>query len=99
MVEKTTPTSKEKPYCTYPLWSDIDQVWVCCHGGTNCGGCSAFPNACVDKSKLDYKDYWKDKYKLQRNMEWDTPWKFCPWCGTMLAVHPRMHICGEPDID
>ena len=49
------------------------------------------------KSSRDSKNYWKNRYAEQRAMEKETRWKFCPWCGSMLAVYPEGLICGESD--
>jgi len=40
------PAPNERPFCQYPRWSAYDKVWLCCHGGTGCGACSAYPDAC-----------------------------------------------------
>lgn len=43
------PTENERPNCRYPRWSSVDEYWVCCHGGINCGSCGAWPENCKEK--------------------------------------------------
>jgi hypothetical protein len=44
------PTQDQPPNCVYPGWDSYDQVWVCCHGGINCGGCSTYPEDCINNT-------------------------------------------------
>lgn len=43
------PTQNEPPNCVYPRWEATDKIWICCHGGINCGGCSAYPQNCIER--------------------------------------------------
>lgn len=46
------PTPNERPFCQYPRWDGLyDHVWLCCHGGTGCGGCATFPQSCKPKGE------------------------------------------------
>lgn len=40
------PSQDEAPYCRFPRWEPTDCLWVCCHGGSGCGGCRAWPQNC-----------------------------------------------------
>jgi len=34
------------PRCRFPYFDTVDLQWVCCHGGSNCGGCATYPENC-----------------------------------------------------
>lgn len=47
------PAENEPPWCRFPRYDTTDRIWVCCHGGTSCGGCHAWPNNCTPEPVAD----------------------------------------------
>jgi len=53
----------------------------------------------LDKLRKEEQKLWRGRYDKQREMEKNTRWRFCPWCGSRLAIVIEGHICGFSDID